>query len=74
MINPPIITLSPFRTFRRVERFCDWARGVAEAVGVGETEAEAVAVGVGELVGVGLGEPIGIGVGRGFSGSLRLVG
>src|SRR5881394_550257 len=53
MMKPPIITLSPTSTRRRVEMFKAWAGvvvGVAVAVAVGVAVGLAVAVAVGETV------------------------
>src|SRR2546429_9895694 len=63
MMKPPIITLSPMSTRKRVEMFNAWA-GVGVGVGVG------VAVGV--VVGVAVGVAVGVGVGVG-DGSLSTI-
>src|SRR5438105_15963183 len=78
MMNPPIKTLSPPSTRRRVEMLSNFPKpgvevgpgvGVGVAVGVGAGVAAGVGVGVtvgvGVGVGVGLGVPVGEGVGVG---------
>ena len=66
-MNPPIKTLSPVSTRRRVEMFPKVpgvSVGVAEGGGVG------VAVGVGVAAGVGVGVGVGTGVGVGVAGGV----
>src|ERR1700686_266994 len=64
MMKPPIMTLSPTSTRRRVEMFNAWA-GVGEGVGVGVAVGVGVGVAVGGGVGVGVGVAVGVGVGVG---------
>src|SRR2546423_4791999 len=61
MIKPPIMTLSPVPTRRRVEMFKAWA-GVDVAVGVAVGVAVAVAVGVAVAVAVGVAVAVAVGV------------
>src|SRR5947207_1911616 len=64
IMNPPIRTLSPVSTRKRVEMF-------PKVVGVGVGDAAGVGVGVGVAagvrVGVGVGEPTGVAVGVGVA-------
>ena len=76
MINPPIPTLSPVPTFRRVERLTACPTGGGVTVAVGPTVGEGVPPGgvpVGDGVGgggVGVGGP-GVGVGPSITVCVR---
>jgi hypothetical protein len=63
-MKPPIITLSPVSTRKRVEIFKAWA-GVGVGVAVGEAVGLAVGVAVGVAVGLAVGVAVGVGLGVG---------